>query len=285
MIKNNAFKLAATVAMGVSIVALSACDKKQEQPIEAEIEVVEPVVQEIEAVCDEPSLRNRLVDAIQMGLLDSAMLSIQNYNNATRLGLEQQVRQKLSEIDIDLKNVAASGAMCHADVHFTLSAQDIAYANKTFRLTNQFSFDEQAVEVGAMLVGDNRVVVKGFAYTIDNNKAIIGTDNAIINLLADTLTASAYSMAGESRTNAQNTPTVRLEPVQPIATPRINQSYDEEVPQVQIRQETAEAKAGQSKAQSPKPKTQPQPAENAPTPKPVVDENVELTIVESDDTY
>lgn len=330
MTKQNALKLAATVAMGVSIVTLTACEKKQEQPVEAEIKVVEPVVQEIEAVCDEPSLRNRLVDAIQAGLLDSALLSIQNYDDATRLGLEQQVRQKLGEIDIELQNVAASGATCRADVHITLPAQDIAYANKTFELTNQLALDEQAAEAGAALVGGNRLMSKGFAYTIDNNKAIIGTDNAIVNLVANTLVASAHSMAGESRTNAQNAPTVRLEPTQPIAAPRIQPRHEEQ-PTRQAPEpvrtdaatrpaertepvrrpeplprpsETAKPKAEQPKqqapkqqapkeqaprAEAPKPKAQPQPAakpaESAPAPKPVADDNVELTIVESNETY
>lgn len=84
-------------AVGASVVALAltACTKNEEpnNAQEADIVVAELVIQEIQAVCDEPSLRNRLVDSLQVGLLDSALLEVQGYDDATRLGLEQQVRQ------------------------------------------------------------------------------------------------------------------------------------------------------------------------------------------------
>lgn len=210
-------------AVGASVVVLAAaCSKKEEAP-EAQVAVSEPVVQEIAAVCDEPSLRNRLVDALQAGLLDQALAATQNYDDASRLGLEQQVRQKLTEVNIDLQNVVASGATCQADVQFTLPSQDVAYANQVFESSGLAPLDEQAAEAGAALVGGHRLMVKGFTYTIEDNKAIIGTDNAILTLVADTLVAATHGMADDSHTHAQNAPTVRLEPVTPIATPRIQQ--------------------------------------------------------------
>lgn len=327
-------------AVGASVVALAltACTKNEEpnNAQEADIVVAEPVIQEIQAVCDEPSLRNRLVDSLQVGLLDSALLEVQGYDDATRLGLEQQVRQKLTGVDINLQNVTASGATCRADVHFTLPAQDIAYANSTFENNGLTALDEQAAEAGAALVGGNRLIAKDFAYTIEDNKAVIGTDNAVLSLVAKTLVAAVHGMAGESHANAQNAPAVRLEPVQPIAAPRI-QKREEAAPTAQptqtVRQEQPQQRPAQTEprtqsrpeslpraqAEAPKketprpqrtqeqarPKAEPAaPSQTArpqkqtesapavapaPAPAPVqqsaADENVELTIVESNDTY
>lgn len=324
MKKMNALKYA--ISASLMALALTACSKKQDESANADVKVAEPVVQEIQAVCDEPSLKNRLVDAVQAGLLDSALLAVQGYEDAARLGLEQQVRQKLSEINIDVQNVASSGATCRADVHFTLPAQDVAYANQTFENTGLAALDEQAAEASAALVGGNRLIAKNFAYTIEENKAQIGTDNAIVNLVANTLVASAHGMAGETRANAKNAPSVRLEPVQPIIAPRVQLNNDESEPQAahpepvtrpntnQERPQPIQPKAEKPKTEQPKadavkpretvrpaeqkpktepvkPKAEPAPAktntatEKAPVHKPVANENVELTIVESDDTY
>ncbi|WP_323841228.1 MULTISPECIES: hypothetical protein [unclassified Moraxella] len=298
MRKINALRYA--VSASLVAVVLSACGNKEGQSAEPEMEVAEPVVQEIQVVCDEPSLRNRLVDALQAGLLDSALMAIQNYDDAMRLGLEQQVRQKLTEVNIDLQNVASSGATCSADVHFTLPAQTMTHASQAFKKSGLAPLDEQAAEIGSALIGNNRLMTKGFSYAIEDNRALLDSDNAILDLVADTIVASTHSMARQSRTNAQNAP-VRLEPVEPIATPRV-QSSEEAVREPQAREHEAflPPTEGRSPVDTPaknKPKAEAKPkaetkskaestkTESKPKRNHVADENVELTIVESNETY
>lgn len=275
-----------TYAASASLAALlmTACSKKEEA---GELKVAEPTVQEIQVVCDEPSLHNRLIDALQAGLLDGALSAVQGYEDGTRLGLEQQVRQQLSRVGVDLQNVTTSGATCSADVSFTLSVEEVAHANRYFARNGLPALDEQAAEAGLALVGGNRLVAKGFSYTIEDNKAIIGADNAIVNLVANTLASSAYSMTSEAYRQARTAPTVRLEPVAPLATPRV---AEEATSQPSYTQSALQERVQPQAQPQPKPQAQPQPQSQAPTQKapehkPVADEQVELTIVESDDTY
>lgn len=293
-------------ALGVIVVALmvSACAKKDQPSTEHQEKVAEPVVQEIQAICDEPSLRNRLVDALQAGLLDHALMAIQSYDDASKLGLEKQVRQNLTELNIDLHNVVASGATCHADVQFVLPIQQVIYANLAFESLGLAPLDEQAAEAGSALVGGNRLVAKAFAYTIENNKAVIGMDNAIVNLVADAVVAGTHGMAIESHVQAQNTPVVRLEPVAPIATPRIQQpapavseprpepqaQHSQPKPKVEKQAKPQDVSVEQTKTQShpetkpEQPKTEPAKAAQAIQDSPT-NENIELLIIESDETY
>lgn len=279
-----------TYAASASLAALlmTACSKKEE---DGELKVAEPTVQEIQVVCDEPSLHNRLVDALQVGLLDGALSAVQGYEDGTRLGLEQQVRQQLSRVGVELHNVTTSGATCSADVSVTLSAEEVTHANRYFARNGLPALDEQAAEAGLALVGGNRLVAKGFSYTIEDNKAIIGADNAIVNLVANTLASSAYSMTSETHRQARTAPTVRLEPVAPLATLRVAEettsqpSYTQSAPQERVQPQAQPQPQPKPQAQ-PQSQAQPQaPAQKAPEHKPVADEQVELTIVESDDTY
>lgn len=292
--------------------ALTACTKNEESNESQEVDIVvaEPVIQEIQAVCDEPSLRNRLLDALRMRLLDDALFEVKNHDDAIRLGLEQQVRQKFADLDINIQSVSTSGAICRADVHFILPIQDIVYVNTAFENFGLVGLDEQAKEAGVALIGGNRLVIKDFAYTIENNKAVLGEDDATLRLVAKTLVASAYGMMDESHAQAQHTPTVRLEPVRPIITPRIqNQEESTQVHEVQPQQTLSQTQPPQPSSESlhtqeelKKKVAQPPKTEdsdrskntsaNKKHPQQVTvpqnlatDDGVELMIIESNDTY
>lgn len=297
-----------TVGLSMMALTLAACTKNDEPATsqEAEIVIAEPVVQEIEAVCDDASTK-LLVDALQADLMDKALFAASSYNDVYP-DFERQVHQKLSRINIRPQNVGSSGASCHADVHFALPSKDIGYANNGFKELGMGAVDEQAAELGAALVGGSRLIVKDFNYTIENNQAVFNPDSQVLDLIADTLVMALHK-ENESRIRTKNATIVRTQPAKPIEETQLDapdqklenqdvntsaQVKNQEKPKDKPR--PAEPKPTKTQLRQDQPSIQPeQPQKTAnqakkPPQEPVRtkssnDKSVQLTIVESNDTY
>ncbi|OOR92960.1 hypothetical protein B0181_01075 [Moraxella caviae] len=252
----------------VAALALVGCgESKKEQASEDDIVVVEPVVQDIAVMCDDAGLKNRLVDALNVALLDESLLLTRDYGADDAEALEQLVRQKIAGLDITVQNVQNASGQCNADVSFTLGMNDVTFANAAFEAQGLPMLDEQAAEARAALVGNQRIVANRLAYDIEGNKAVLD-DDSVVGLLANTIVTAAAAMA-EDVQGATASPRLAVE--EPIAAPRI-EPRQAPGPRVVPRDTSVSATdtpAPRSRAQEPnraseKPKPATQPATRKP---------------------
>lgn len=311
-------KRAINCLCGVSllVLALTACGKKeQEQPKTTNEEVVVPaVVERPPVVCDDVALKNRVVNLVQDQILKASLGALGNVANIAEL--EQQLKARLAETSVDVQDAQANQGECHAQLHIVLSDKDVEFANKSFAKAGLPTLAEQAAHNNISLLGTGRLVAD-FVYQVDGEALAIDKNNPALGLAANSLAKATLAMTKQNKANArkENTttgatskpnivpaPTVNLRPVERPRPPTPEEAIlrpedvpsgaprQQEVAQVAPSQNSVPAQEPRETRPEPKPKPKPEiKAEPKPEPKPAApqaaDNDAEITIVETDETY
>lgn len=194
--------LACVSAMTLMLGGMVGCSKKDspEPQAEAEIEVAKPeVVERPVVVCDDISIKNRVVSLVQDELYHS---SVRLLGDGASTELAQQLKARLSALEIDLQNLSEEGGECHAQLHIVLPSEEIAFANKTFSAAGVVSLEDQAVEKDVSLMGGSRLV-GNFTFQADGEALSIDAKAPAIALASETMATAVRSMNKQNKANAK----------------------------------------------------------------------------------
>lgn len=180
----------------------TACTKKEEpKPQEEEqIEVVTPeMVARPAVICDELALKNRAVALVREELYT---LSVAGLGKGATNELSQQLKARLSGIEIDLQNISENEGECVAQLHVVLPNEEIAVAEKTFKSAGVANLEEQAVKNNVSLMGGNRLV-GDFKFSADGEALAIDNTTPVMKLASETMATAVRSMMATNKANAK----------------------------------------------------------------------------------
>lgn len=184
------FPIKFIIASTVALLALAGCSKSDESA--DNLPVAEPVVTQITAVCDDFSLKNRLNDAVQANLLDTALSRLSGLSAIQMQDMESKVRGQMATVNFDAQSVANTDTGCIADVYITPSAQALSAAENMLAATGTDLASEINAAGGELVAG--RIVAKGITYQITDNKAVLDQpSHPIFVAVADLLVTAAGS--------------------------------------------------------------------------------------------
>lgn len=280
--------LALCVAGALAVVGCNQKEKEQKTP---SVEAEKPaVVAESAPKCDDASIKNSLVKALATQISTQVDATIAKQPNAGELDLARLISQRLGELGIDLQNANADGNVCHIDVIVNLSANDVKFANQYFASTDQPSIAEQAKEYKISLDKNNRLIIPVNYQVVDGQATIDESSAKSLNIIVDTMSASAHAMAsGKGTISTATRPAPDVQPLEPVAIPKPASIEQPKTEQPRAEQpKTEPKKPSETVNQEPRPEPQPEPAK--PEPKeparpPVSTNDNEIAIVETDETY
>lgn len=292
--------------LGVSLLCgllLVGCNNKKEEP---KTETKKEEAKEVTTVapnCDDANVKNSLVKALSFATNEEVTALMANYNDAEKLDLVRGTQERLGEISLDLQNVKADGESCVADMVATVPSNDLERASTYYKNNNKPSIDELA-QSHSLSLSEGRVS-SAVRYSIKDNQATLDETPKTLAFIADVMSASAYRMAQSKAQAAANNarPAVKAQQPKPAEAPRPKPVVRErettqergERPQAnenanEAVSNTAEQNTQRETAPQEAPKKEPTPRE-APKepaqkePKPASDNNHEIAIEETDDTY
>ncbi len=281
-----------TVALfAACTLVLAACDRKnQQQSNEPELNTP-PTVVPVALNCDDASIKNNLVRTLSAELDKSVVALSSNYADAAALELERRARQRVAGFGVDLQRVSEDNGQCVAELHITLPMTDVNYANREFARANKPSLAEQAAALGVTINNDNYIVAP-VSYRVTDGAVSLASTPAVLELLAQLATGSAYALANdEQRVNlaGRPVPTVRPLPpaeiVRPTPVPREETTAPTTDSQDPLVREFQERTATNTDSANTGGGTSSNSAAATQNTAPVTDKSVEITIVETDDTY
>lgn len=293
---------------GLATVGCNNQDKKEEKS-----EEVAPAVTPISNLsCDDASIKNALVQELT-GVVEKQIVEQLDDLDADKADLEAKAKSRLPEIAVDLQNVRNENGVCLTDLHITMPATDVGYANRHYKSTNEPSVGEQAESLGIKF-NDNHFV-STISYGVDGGNVKLEGTPDILQVVAGATSVAAYMMTKDSvatpaarpNTSANNAtnarpaapapaPVVRPRPPKPADTthnpapPKPKTTNNENA----SRSETSATPKAEPKSETPKTETPKAESPRAETPKAtpkaepkeaVKDTTSEITIVETDDTY
>lgn len=152
--------------LSLMALALAGCGKqeKTEETAKPKEDVAQPVVSERPPVqCDDATIKNGVVSLVQNELLSASVSALGNAKNLP--ALEQHLKSRLAQTQVDVQNVRYENGDCHGELHIALNPQDATTADQAFAKAKLPSLDERAVSSGVSLLGGHRLVSK-FAYVV-----------------------------------------------------------------------------------------------------------------------
>lgn len=198
----SSFKyLACVSAVSVALFGTACAKKEEPKPQEEEqIEVVTPeVVERPTVICDDVGLKNRAVALVRDELY---ALSVAGLGKGATNELSQQLKARLSGIEIDLQNLSESEGECVAQLHVVLPNEEIAVAEKTFKSAGVASLEDQAVKNNVSLMGGNRLV-GDFKFSADGEALAINTATPVMALASEVMATAVRSMVKTNKANAK----------------------------------------------------------------------------------
>ena len=291
MIKKTLTLKTLTVAMACTLV-LVGCNRKEK---EGEVELnTPPTVTPVAMNCDDASVKNNLVRTLS-GELDKQVVALAaSYPDAGVLELDRRARQRVAAFGVDLQQVKEAEGHCTAQLQVTLPMTDVSYANREFARANKPMLAEQAAALGITLNNNDTLVTAPISYRVVDGVVSLEGSPAVLEFLAQLATGSAYALAhDEQRVNlaGRPVPTVRPLPpteiVRPTPIPRTDTQAstatpDSQDPLAREYQEREATNSGNNNANTSGSAGTASVPENS---APVTDRSVEITIVETDDTY
>lgn len=284
--------------------ALIGCSKKDspEPQAQADIEVTTPeVVERTEVICDDIGLKNRVVSLVREEMYAT---SVNKLGNEASDELTQQLRARLSGLEVDLQNVSEDDGECRGQLHVVLPNEEVSFANRTFSGAGVPSLEDQAVEKDVSLMGGNRLV-GDFVFLVDGEALNIDKSSPVLTLASETMATAVRTMNRQNKANAKRetaqigktsnnlipAPEVQIRPVELPAVPEIPRPEEailrpEDVPSgTPKKSETKTEVKSETKSEAkpePKPETK---SEAKPEPKTDKPAGNEITIIETDETY
>lgn len=225
-----------TLALGTMV----GCTKKDnvEPQAAADIEVAIPEVMERPPItCDDVGLKNRVVSLVRNELYQSAVRTL---GENTTSELNQQLKARLSNIEIDLQNLSEADGECHAQLHIVLPDQEIRAANKTFASAGLPNLEDQAVENDISLMGGSRLV-GNFKFQTDGEALSLDENAPILALASGTMATASRSLNKQTKADAKRetatigkesndivpAPNVQIRPVQLPSIPQVGEASTE----------------------------------------------------------
>lgn len=273
--------LALCVAGALAVVGCNQKEKEQKTP---SVEAEKPaVVAESAPKCDDASIKNSLVKALATQISTQVDATIAKQPNAGELDLARLISQRLGELGIDLQNANADGNVCHIDVIVNLSANDVKFANQYFASTDQPSIAEQAKEYKISLDKNNRLIIPVSYQVVDGQAMIDESSSTALNIIVDTMSASAYAMAnGKGTISTTTRPAPEVAPLQPVDIPKPAKVEPPKTNPAQTGQPSVEPRVDNTSSE---PRSEPKPEPKEPVRPPVSTNDNEIAIVETDETY
>lgn len=278
----NSKLLAVSLACALAIIV--GCNKKEKEPKTASVEAEQlAVVADTTPNCDDASIKNSLVKALATQISTQVETAIGEYPNASELDLARLISQRLSELGIDLQNANAEGDVCHIDVIVNLSANDVKFANQHFASNEQPSIAERAKEYKISLDKNNRLIIPVSYQVVDGQAMIDESSSTALNIIVDTMSASAYAMAnGKGTISTTTRPAPEVAPLQPVDIPKPAKVEPPKTNPAQTGQPSVEPRVDNTSSE---PRSEPKPEPKEPVRPPVSTNDNEIAIVETDETY
>lgn len=267
----------------ITLAMLAGCGKKDKP----ETDIAKPEVTERPAmICDDVATKNQVTSQVKALLLEQANSAVDGD------ALIQALKARLAQVDIDLQNVRIENGECTAQLHVVLPERDVVVADRAFADDHAPSLEEKAMQAKVSLMGGNRLV-SNFNFMHEDGVVIIDKRNPAFELTTQTLSESVKSTSRQTRANAQReasqigapnpdiipAPTVS---VRPVELPQIPPEAAAILRPEDMPSGTPNTQTGNASQEE-----RPAPSRNEPVEshRPVQDDNVEITIVEGNDTY
>lgn len=185
-----------------------------------EMVVAEPVVQQIDDICQVPAMQANLQNSIKQSIFDAVMSQMAGVDPNQSLTIQNTIGQQLNTLQITTQNATNFADSCMADVHVTVSPQDLvnaefAFARSGVTLLQRASQDQVELYNGT-------IIAKQMTYQMVNGNVVMyGNNHNAIRLIADILVASAGSLPQVSiQPNVAARPqAIERLPEAPTATP------------------------------------------------------------------
>lgn len=185
-----------------------------------EMAVAEPVVQQIDDICQAPAMQANLQNGIKQSILDAVMSQMTDADPNQRLAIQNTIGQQLNTLQITTQNATNFADSCMADVHITVNPQDLANAEFAFARSGVTLLQRASQDQVEFYNGT--IVAKQITYQMVNGNVVMyGNNHNAILLIADILVASTSSLPQvsiQSDVTARPQAIERL-PEAPIAMP------------------------------------------------------------------
>ena len=185
-----------------------------------EMAVVEPVVQQIDDICQAPAMQANLQNSIKQSILNAVMSQMTDADPNQRLAIQNTIGQQLNTLQITTQNATNFADSCMADVHVTVNPQDLANAEFAFARSGVTLLQRASQDQVEFYNGT--IVAKQITYQMVNGNVVMyGNNHNAIRLIADILAASTSSLPQvsiQSDVTARPQAIERL-PEAPIAMP------------------------------------------------------------------
>ncbi|OAV01505.1 hypothetical protein AO385_1044 [Moraxella catarrhalis] len=185
-----------------------------------EMAVAEPVVQQIDDICQAPAMQAYLQNSIKQSILNAAMSQMVGADPNQSLAMQNTLGQQLNTLQITTQNATNFADSCMVDVHVTVSPQDLVNAEFAFARSGATLMQRASQDQVELYNGT--IVAKQITYQMVNGNVVMyGNNHNAIRLIADILVASAGSLPQvsiQSDVTARPQAIERL-PEAPIAMP------------------------------------------------------------------
>lgn len=158
-----------------------------------EMAVAEPVIQQIDDICQAPAMQANLQNGIKQSILDATISQMTDADPNQRLAIQNTIGQKLNTLQITTQNATNFADSCMADVHITVSPQDLANAEFAFARSGVTLLQRASQDQVEFYNGT--IVAKQITYQMVNGNVVMyGNNHNAIRLIADILAASTSSL-------------------------------------------------------------------------------------------
>ncbi|MPX66506.1 hypothetical protein CPI23_04895 [Moraxella catarrhalis] len=158
-----------------------------------EMAVAEPVIQQIDDICQAPAMQANLQNSIKQSILDATISQMTDADPNQRLAIQNTIGQKLNTLQITTQNATNFADSCMADVHVTVNPQDLANAEFAFARSGVTLLQRASQDQVEFYNGT--IVAKQITYQMVNGNVVMyGNNHNAIRLIADILAASTSSL-------------------------------------------------------------------------------------------
>ena len=175
----------------LALLALIGCSKDNRD--DADVVVAEPVVQELDAICEDPALKVRLDVAIKDAILSAAMNQMVGIDPEQALSIQNAFGQQLNNVRINTQNATNFADSCMVDVLITPNPEDVVAAEYAFARSGATLL--QRANQDQVELNNGTIIAKQVTYQMVNGDIVMYASNHnAIRLVADILVASADTL-------------------------------------------------------------------------------------------
>lgn len=158
-----------------------------------EMAVAEPVIQQIDDICQASAMQAYLQNSIKQSILNAAMSQMVGADPNQSLAMQNTLGQQLNTLQITTQNATNFADSCMVDVHVTVSPQDLVNAEFAFARSGATLMQRASQDQVELYNGT--IVAKQITYQMVNGNVVMyGNNHNAIRLIADILVASAGSL-------------------------------------------------------------------------------------------